>query len=50
MDTIGCYFDALVLVRQPEYRNVSPDQLPELRRGLRRLAEHISIVPEQGEG
>jgi hypothetical protein len=50
LDTLLCYFDALGLVRQPEYRGVSPDQVPELTRGLRRLAGRISIVPDQGAG
>jgi hypothetical protein len=52
-ETLSCYFDALVLVRQPEYRSVKPEQVPELTRGLRRLAERISatedappVVPE----
>lgn len=44
--TLVCYFDALVLVRQPEYRGVRPDQVPELTRGLRRIADRFSIVPE----
>jgi len=52
LDTLACHFDALILVRQPEYRGVRPDQVPELTRGLRRLAERISthaapsVVPE----
>lgn len=44
--TLVCYFDALILVRQPEYRGVGPEQVPELTRGLRRIAERFSIVPE----
>ena len=46
VETLVCYFDALVLVRQPEYRGVDPDQVPELTRGLRRIADRFSIVPE----
>jgi len=52
LDTLACHFDSLMLVRQPEYRGVRPDQVPELIRGLRRLAERISahsapsVVPE----
>jgi hypothetical protein len=53
LDTLACHFDSLMLVRQPEYRGVRPDQVPELIRGLRRLAERISahaapsVVPER---
>ena len=52
LDTLACHFDSMMLVRQPEYRGVRPDQVPELIRGLRRLAERISahaapsVVPE----
>jgi hypothetical protein len=46
LDTLICYFDALILVRQPNYRGVSPDQVPELTRGLRRIADRFSIAPE----
>ena len=46
LDTLLCYFDALVLVRQPEYRGLGPEQVPELTRGLRRIADRFSIVPE----
>jgi hypothetical protein len=41
LDTLTCHFDALILVRQPEYRGVTPEQVPELVRGLRRLADRI---------
>jgi hypothetical protein len=53
IETLGCYFDALVLVRQPDFRGVGPEQVPELMRGLRRLAARFnapedapSVVPE----
>jgi hypothetical protein len=52
LDTLACHFDSMMLVRQPEYRGVRPDQVPELIRGLRRLTERISahaapsVVPE----
>jgi hypothetical protein len=40
-DTLVCHLDALMLVRQPDYRGMGPLELPELTRGLRRLAERI---------
>ncbi len=46
LETLLCYFDALLLVRQPEYRGVTPAQVPELTSGLRRIAERFSIAPE----
>lgn len=46
LDTLLCYFDALILVRQPEYRGLRPDQVPELTTGLRRIADRFSIAPE----
>ncbi len=44
LDTLVCHLDALVLVRQPQYRGMGPLELPELTRGLRRLAERISTA------
>jgi len=35
---IRCHLDALQLARQDSYRNVSPDQVPDLCDGLRRAA------------
>jgi hypothetical protein len=43
-DTLVCHLDALMLVRQPQYRGMGPLELPELTRGLRRLAERISTA------
>jgi chemotaxis protein histidine kinase CheA len=36
---IRCHLDALQLARQDSYKNVSPDQVPELCDGLRRAAQ-----------
>ena len=44
LDTLVCHLDALMLVRQPQYRGMGPLELPELTRGLRRLAERISTA------
>jgi hypothetical protein len=43
-ETLVCHLDALMLVRQPAYRGMGPLELPELTRGLRRLAERISTA------
>jgi len=43
-DTLVCHLDALMLVRKPAYRGMGPMELPELTRGLRRLAERISTA------
>jgi len=41
---IRCHLDALQLARQDSYRNVSPDQVPELCDGLRQAAERSMSV------
>jgi len=44
-DLIGCHMDALQLARQDSYKNISPEQVPELCNGLRRAAERsISLT------
>ena len=43
-DTLVCHLDALMLVRQPQYRGMNPLELPELTRGLRRLAERLGTA------
>jgi hypothetical protein len=35
-----------MLARQERYRNMRPDQLPELSAGLRRVVERASQAPE----
>lgn len=45
MESIGCHLDALYLARQRKFRGLSPDQVPELTSGLRRVAEVISTSP-----
>ena len=39
-DLIDCHIQALLLARQEQYRNLRPEQLPELSSGLRRVAEY----------
>ena len=41
---ICCHLDALQLAQQDSYRNVSPDQVPDLCDGLRRAAEHSTSL------
>jgi hypothetical protein len=38
-DLVSCHLDALQLAGQDSYKNVSPDQVPDLCNGLRRAAE-----------
>jgi hypothetical protein len=45
-EMITCHVDALLLARQARYRNMRPDQLPELSGGLRRVAEFVSTAPD----
>ncbi|HLH98992.1 MAG TPA: hypothetical protein VKW08_28110 [Xanthobacteraceae bacterium] len=49
MESIICHIDSLLLIRQKQYRNLRPDQVPELSRGLFRVAESVSIVPKAGQ-
>jgi len=44
MESIHCHIDALFLSRQPHFRGVKPDQVPELTSGLRRVSERISTA------
>jgi chemotaxis protein histidine kinase CheA len=47
---IRCHLDALQLARQDSYKNVGPDQVPDLCDGLRRAAEHsISMAGRIGK-
>jgi chemotaxis protein histidine kinase CheA len=44
--TIDCHMDALALAKTEQYRHLMPDQVPEMTKGLRRISEIASIVPE----
>lgn len=44
-DIIGCHYDALVLAKTAPYRNLRPEQLPEMTEGLRRLVELAKAYP-----
>lgn len=45
MESIGCHVDALYLARQQKFRGLTPEQVPELTSGLRRIAEVIGTSP-----
>jgi hypothetical protein len=49
MESLACHIDALLLIRQKEFRHLRPDQVPELSRGLHQVAESVSIVPKSGQ-
>lgn len=45
MNSVTCHVDSLFLARQEPYRNMRPEQVPELTKGLRRIADKISTSP-----
>ena len=49
MESVTCHIDSLLLIRQKQFRHLRPDQVPELSRGLHRIAESVSIVPKSGQ-
>ncbi|MBI3705213.1 MAG: hypothetical protein HY244_15545, partial [Rhizobiales bacterium] len=48
-EAIDCHVDALMLAKTEPYRNVRPDQVPEMTSGLRRVGEIVSIVPDNND-
>jgi hypothetical protein len=48
MESLTCHVDSLLLIRQKQFRHLRPDQVPELSRGLHRVAESVSSVPKSG--
>ncbi len=45
---IECHIDALMLSKKMPYRNLRPDQLPEMTEGLNRVLERANRLAEQG--
>lgn len=45
MESITCHLDALFLARQHPFRNMKPEQVPELTSGLKRVVEVVSTSP-----
>ena len=43
IEAVICHVDALVLARKRAYRNLRPDQVPDLTKGLRRVVRHVAI-------
>jgi len=41
-ESLRCHIDALILTRQKSYRHLKPDQVPELIKGLRRIAKRVT--------
>jgi hypothetical protein len=42
IETIICHIDAMLLARQKQYRHLRPEQVPELSKGLRLVAETVN--------
>jgi hypothetical protein len=49
VESLTCHIDALLLIRRKQFRNLRPDQVPELSRGLHQVAESVSIIPKGGQ-
>lgn len=45
MESVTCHVDALQLSRQRPYRNMKPEQVPELTSGLKRVVDFVSTSP-----
>ncbi|MGD9921735.1 MAG: hypothetical protein AB7V13_09850 [Pseudorhodoplanes sp.] len=41
-EVINCHIDALLLARQDAYRNIRPEQVPEMTSGLHRMLERVN--------
>jgi hypothetical protein len=47
-EVVECHIDALFLAKQHSYRNIHPDQVPEMTSGLHRMLERTSrSVPDK---
>jgi hypothetical protein len=47
-EVVECHIDALFLAKQQSYRNIRPDQVPEMTSGLHRMLERTSRnVPDK---
>ena len=49
IDLIDCHIGALALAKQPQYRHLRPDQVPELSTGLRRIVDVAGGSDEPGK-
>ena len=41
-EVVDCHIDALVLAKQDAYRNIRPEQVPEMTSGLHRMLERAN--------
>jgi len=48
-DIIDCHMDALLLARTEQYRHLTPDQVPEMTSGLRRVVELANARARDGK-
>jgi hypothetical protein len=48
-DMIDCHMDALLLARTEQYRHLTPDQVPEMTSGLRRVVELANARAREGK-
>jgi hypothetical protein len=48
-EVIDCHVDALLLAKQDVYRNIKPDQVPEMTSGLHRMLERTNRSVETGK-
>ncbi len=48
-DMIDCHMDALLLARTDQYRHLTPDQVPEMTSGLRRVVELANASARDGK-
>lgn len=46
-DLVDCHIEALTLAQQEQYRDLRPDQLPELSAGLRRALERVGNIHDR---
>jgi hypothetical protein len=48
-DMVDCHMDALLLARTDQYRHLTPDQVPEMTSGLRRVVELANTRARDGK-
>jgi hypothetical protein len=48
-DIVDCHMDALLLARTDQYRHLTPDQVPEMTSGLRRVVELANTRARDGK-
>jgi hypothetical protein len=46
-EIVDCHSSAFMLARMEQYRNMTPEQVPEMTQGLLRVVEIASIIPSK---